>query len=39
MRIEEKIRDYLAGNLGFISNNLTLINKEFYLDAPDVQLR
>lgn len=33
MRIEEKIRDYLADNLEFISKDLKLIRKEYYLPA------
>lgn len=33
MRIEEQIRDYLAENLDFISEDLKLIQKEFYLPA------
>jgi hypothetical protein len=33
MRIEEQIRDYIAENLDFISKDLTLIQKEFYLQA------
>ncbi|MDD2305405.1 MAG: endonuclease NucS [Prolixibacteraceae bacterium] len=33
MRIEEHIRDYLADNLDFISGDLKLIQKEFYLPA------
>ncbi len=33
MRIEETIRDYLAENLNFIADDLTLIKKEYYLPA------
>ena len=33
MRIEEQIRDYLAENLDFISTDLKLIQKEYYLPA------
>lgn len=33
MRIEEQIRDFLADNLDFISKELTLIQKEYYLPA------
>lgn len=33
MRIEEKIRDYLAENLEFVSKDLVLIEKEYYLPA------
>jgi len=33
MRIEEQIRDYLAENLDFISKDLKLIQKEYYLPA------
>lgn len=34
MRVEEIIRDYIAENLNFLSSDLTLIQKEFYLNAP-----
>ncbi|WP_319266177.1 endonuclease NucS domain-containing protein [uncultured Draconibacterium sp.] len=33
MRVEEHIRDYLADNLDFISKDLKLIQKEYYLPA------
>lgn len=33
MRVEEQIRDFLADNLDFISPQLTLIQKEYYLPA------